>query len=115
MNADGSIIANAAWSSYRDRTDSPLEPTSAESDLLYNGSMKLLQLAGVIVGAGILVSCETPQPTGMGNQEQKRIAAIQQQQQEGAEMDEAERNLWNAHQDQLNTGSNPAMPFAVPR
>ena len=77
--------------------------------------MKLLQLVGVIVCAGILVSCETTQPTGMGNQEQKRLAAIQQQQQEGAQIDESERNLWNAHQDQLNTGSNPAIPFAVPR
>lgn len=47
----------------------------------------------------------------MGNQEQKRLAAIQQQQQEGAEMDQADRNLWNAQQDQLNKGTNPALPY----
>ncbi len=51
----------------------------------------------------ILIGCETPQTTGMGNQEQKRLAAIRQQQ-EDAQMDEADRNLWNAHQDLLNTG-----------
>lgn len=73
--------------------------------------MKLLQLIGLIVCAAILIGCETTQPTGMGNQEQKRLAAIQKEQQEAAQMDEADRNLWNAHQDQLNTGTNPAIPF----
>jgi hypothetical protein len=111
MKDDGSIIANAAGSSYRGRIDSPLQLTSAESDLLYNGSMKLLQLIGLIVCAAILIGCETTQPTGMGNQEQKRLAAIQQQQQEDAQIDEADRNLWNAHQDLLNTGTNPAIPY----
>jgi hypothetical protein len=47
----------------------------------------------------------------MGNQEQKRLAAIQQQQQEDAQMDESDRNLWNAHQDLLYTGTNPAVPY----
>ena len=74
--------------------------------------MKPLQLVGLIACAACLVSCETTQPTGMGNQEQKRLAQIQQQQQEDAQIDEGDRNLWNAHQDQLNTGSNPAIPFA---
>ena len=111
MKGDGSIIANAAGSSYRGRIDSSLQLTSAESDLLYNGSMKLLQLIGLIVCAAILIGCETTQPTGMGNQEQKRLAAIQQQQQEDAQIDEADRNLWNAHQDLLNTGTNPAIPY----
>jgi hypothetical protein len=47
----------------------------------------------------------------MGNQEQKRLAQIQREQAEDTQ-DESERNLWNAHQDQLNTGTNPAIPFA---
>jgi hypothetical protein len=111
MKRDGSIIANAAGSSYRGRIDSPLQLTSAESDLLYNGSMKPLQLVGLIASVALFVSCETTQPTGMGNQEQKRLAAIQQEQQQAAQMDEADRNLWNAHQDQLNTGTNPAIPY----
>ena len=73
--------------------------------------MKQLQLVSLIAGAAILVGCETTQTTGMGNQEQKRLAAIQQQQQEDAQMDESDRNLWNAHQDLLYTGTNPAVPY----
>ena len=72
--------------------------------------MKNFQLVGLIASAAFFVSCETTQTTGMGNQEQKRLAAIQQQD-EAAQMDEADRNLWNAHQDQLNTGTNPAIPY----
>jgi len=111
MKGDGSMIANAAGSSYRGRIDASLQLTSAESDLLYNESMKTLQLVGLIAAVALFVSCETTQPTGMGNQEQKRLAAIQQQQQEDAQMDESDRNLWNAHQDLLYTGTNPAVPF----
>jgi len=73
--------------------------------------MKHLQLIGLIVCGAILIGCETTQTTGMGNQEQKRLAAIQQQQQEDAQMDESDRNLWNAHQDLLYTGTNPAVPY----
>ena len=73
--------------------------------------MKKLQLVSLIAGAAILVNCETTQTTGMGNQEQKRLAQIQQQEQEAAQMDESERNLWNAQQDRLNTGTNPAVPY----
>jgi hypothetical protein len=73
--------------------------------------MKQLQLVGLIAYAAILASCETTQSTGMGNQEQKRLAAIQRQQQENAQYDESDVNLWNAHQDFLNTGTNPAIPY----
>ena len=73
--------------------------------------MKPLQLVSLIAAAAILVSCETTQTTGMRNQEQKRLAQIQQQQQEDAQIDESERNLWNAQQDRLNTGTNPAVPY----
>jgi hypothetical protein len=73
--------------------------------------MEHLQLIGLIVCAAILISCETIQTAGMGNQERKRLAAIQQQQQEDAQLDESDRNLWNAHQDLLYTGTNPAVPY----
>jgi hypothetical protein len=73
--------------------------------------MKHLQLFGLIVCGAILIGCEATQTAGMGNQEQKRLAAIQQQQQEDAQMDESDRNLWNAHQDLLYTGTNPAVPY----
>jgi len=72
--------------------------------------LKQLQLIGLLASVVLFVSYETPQTTGMGNQEQKRLAAIRQQQ-EDAQMDEADRNLWNAHQDLLNTGTNPAIPY----
>jgi hypothetical protein len=73
--------------------------------------MKHLQLVGLLGWTAFLISCETTQTTGMGNQEQKRLAAIQQQQQEGAQMDESNRNLWNAQQDVLYSGTNPAVPY----
>ena len=73
--------------------------------------MKYLQLIGLIVCGAILISCETTQTAGMGNQERKRLAAIQQEQQGDAQMDESDRNLWNAHQDLLYTGTNPAVPY----
>ncbi len=73
--------------------------------------MKQLQLVSLIAGAAILVSCETTQTTGMGNQEQKRLAQIQREQAEDSQTDESDRNLWNAHQDLLNTGTNPAIPY----
>jgi hypothetical protein len=73
--------------------------------------MKHLQLIGLIVCAAILIGCETTQTAETGNQERKRLAAIQQEQQEDAQMDESDRNLWNAHQDLLYTGTNPAVPY----
>ena len=73
--------------------------------------MKHLQLIGLLGWMALLIGCETTQTTGMGNQEQKRLAAIQRQQQEDAQMDESDRNLWNAHQDLLYTGTNPAVPY----
>ena len=73
--------------------------------------MKQLQLVALIGCAMFLVSCETTQPTGMGNQEQKRLAALERQQAEDVRMDDSERNLWNAHQDLLTTGTNPAIPY----
>lgn len=73
--------------------------------------MKLLQFVGLIASVALFVGCETTQTTGTGNQEQKRLAAIQKEQQEGAQMDEADRNLWNAQQDVLYSGTNPAAQY----
>ena len=76
--------------------------------------MKPLQLVSLIAAAAILVGCETTQTTGVENQEQKRLAQIQREQQENAQYDESDINLWNAHQDLLVSGTNPMIPFAVP-
>jgi hypothetical protein len=73
--------------------------------------MKHLQLISLLGWMSILMGCETTETTGIGNQEQKRLAALQRQQQEDAQIDESDRNLWNAHQDMLYTGTNPAVPY----
>ena len=51
--------------------------------------MKALQLMGLIACVALFNGCETTQTAGMGNQEQKRLAAIQQEQAEAAHIDEA--------------------------
>lgn len=58
--------------------------------------------------AALMISCETTQTAGQGNQEKKRLAALQQQQ---AQVDESEQNLWNAQHDRLVTGTNPALLY----
>jgi hypothetical protein len=73
--------------------------------------MKQLQLVALVGIVALLLGCETTQSTGMGNQEQKRLAQIQRQQQENAQYDESDINLWNAHQDVLVRGTNPMIPF----
>jgi len=73
--------------------------------------MKSLQVIAVAVAAS-LISCETTnQAGGTGNQEQKRLAQIQRQQQENAQYDESDINLWNAQVDVLNRGTNPAIRY----
>jgi hypothetical protein len=74
--------------------------------------MKQLQLVALVGIVALLLGCETTQSTGMGNQEQKRLAQIQRQQQENAQYDESDINLWNAHQDVLVRGTNPMITFA---
>ena len=73
--------------------------------------MKPLQLVVLIAAMAVCVGCETTDQTaGMGNQEQKRLAQIQQQH-DLAQYDESEQNLWNAQVDVLNSGTNPAIKF----
>ena len=74
--------------------------------------MKELQLVGLMAVAAVLVGCETTQTGGVGNQEQKRLAQIQREQQENAQYDESDINLWNAHQDLLVKDTNPMIPLA---
>jgi hypothetical protein len=71
--------------------------------------MKHLQFIGLIVCAAFLIGCETEQVAGpgQGNQEQKRLAALQQQEQEAAQMDEADQNLWAAQQARLDREYTP--------
>jgi hypothetical protein len=73
--------------------------------------MKQLQLVALLGIFAFLASCETTETTGVGNQEQKRMASIQRERQENAQYDESDINLWNAHQDQLMQGTNPALTY----
>jgi hypothetical protein len=73
--------------------------------------MKYFQLFGLIACAVIFVSCETTQTAGQGNQEQKRAAVLQQQEQEAAQMDPADRNLWDVQSDRMNRDTNPAIRY----
>ena len=72
--------------------------------------MKALQVIGLLVCAGILVSCETYEAGGQGNQEQKRLAAVQEQRTQ-PQMDQSEQNLQNAQADLLNRGTNPSISY----
>ena len=74
--------------------------------------MKLLQFIAIASIGILLVSCETTnQANGMGNQEQKRLAQIQRQQQEAAQYSESDINLWNSQVGLLNRDSNPAIRY----
>jgi hypothetical protein len=68
--------------------------------------MKHLQLIGLIVCAIFFASCESTNTTGKGNQEAKRLAALQQQS-EQSQLDEGQQNLWNAHESIVNRDGNP--------
>ncbi len=72
--------------------------------------MKHLQLIGIIAAALFVISCESTNTTGRGNQESKRIAAVHQEQQ-NQEPDEAKRNLWNAEHDILTRDGNAASHY----
>ena len=74
--------------------------------------MKQLQLVALIAAMAVCLGWETTNQTaGMGNQEQKRLAQIQQQQQNLVQYDESAQNLWNAQVDVLNNGTNPAVKY----
>lgn len=69
--------------------------------------MKHLRLVSFMILAAVVVSCESTQTAGQGNQEAKRRAALAQAHQ-NEQPDEAQRNLWNSQQDRINRdGNNP--------
>lgn len=73
--------------------------------------MKQLQLVTLAGALAFLISCETTQTASSGNQEQKRLAQINREQQEAAQYDESDINLWNAHQDEISKGTSPMIPY----
>jgi len=72
--------------------------------------MKQFQLVGLIACVALFVGCENYQ-AGQGNQEQKRLAALQQQRSQQQGTDESEQNLQNAQADILNRGTNPTVRY----
>ena len=72
--------------------------------------MKQLQFISLLACGALLAGCESTGSAGMGNQERKRLAVVEQQQQ--VQVDESDSNLWHSQQDKINRDSNPA---ALPR
>ena len=72
--------------------------------------MKHLHLIGLIACAAVFVGCESTQTASRGNQESKRLAAVQEQGQE-EQTDEAQRNLWNSQHDILTRDGNAASHY----
>jgi hypothetical protein len=60
--------------------------------------------------AALFVGCETTNSTDGGNQEAKRRAAIEQRK-EQPPMDEAQANLWGAHEDIMDRDNNPLRAY----
>ncbi len=73
--------------------------------------MKHFQLIGLIVCMGFFEGCETTETAGntgaRGNAEEKRLAALEERRQQESQMDESQKNLWNAQQDILNRDGDP--------
>lgn len=70
--------------------------------------MKHLQFLGLILCVVWQISCQNEE--GMGNQEAKRHAAIERQQQQ-TRGSEADQNLQSAQENILNRDNNPARKY----
>jgi hypothetical protein len=78
--------------------------------------MKHLQLFALLACAGpLLVSCESTDLSAhqrpAGNQEAKRVAAIDQENHPEADVDETKRNLWNSQRELLVRDGNPNLRY----
>ena len=77
--------------------------------------MKHLHVISLVACAVLFVGCETTETASnrgrhIGNQEAIRIAALEQEKQD-AQMDEAQRNLWNTQHDILTRDGNAASHY----
>jgi hypothetical protein len=68
--------------------------------------MKLIHLLGLIACISLVNGCESDNSAGTGNQEEKRKAALRQQEQQSAT--QSDENLQSAHRDIINRDSNPS-------
>jgi hypothetical protein len=74
--------------------------------------MKHLYLVALLACAVLFVSCQSTKTAGArGNQEAKRMAALEQERAEEEKTDEAQRNLWNAQHDILTRDGNAASHY----
>jgi hypothetical protein len=61
----------------------------------------------IVLGcAALLSACETTSTSGKGNQEAKRLAALEQQKRQ-APLDESHTNLWRAQENLVDRDGNP--------
>lgn len=72
--------------------------------------MNPFQFIALIACLAAVTGCESTGTAGMGNQERKRLAAVQQHEQQ-PRLDETEQNLWSAQQNLLNRDGNPARGY----
>jgi outer membrane murein-binding lipoprotein Lpp len=83
--------------------------------MFYNTKMKYVPLLALITSAAMLAGCESTQKTaGSDTLESRRLAAVQRQHQEAAQMSVDERNLWDAHTDLLKRDGNPNRTYDAP-
>jgi hypothetical protein len=86
--------------------------------LLYAKRMKEIQSLSLIACAALFVSCESTDMVNgthpSGTQEAKRLAALREEQQQAAQPDEAEQNLWSAQENIVNRDGNPNRSYDAP-
>jgi hypothetical protein len=86
--------------------------------LLYGIRMKHIGFMSLVGCAVLFAGCEsTDMANGThpsGTQEAKRLAALRQEQQQAAQQDEAQQNLWSAQGNIVNRDGNPGRVYDTP-
>ena len=77
--------------------------------------MKPVQLITLVACTLSFAGCESTGTTqGGGTQEAKRLAAVRQERQEQAQVNEAQSNLWHAQGNVVNRDGNPNALRSLP-
>jgi hypothetical protein len=80
--------------------------------------MKHVQFMSLIACAALFASCESTETANGtrpgGTQETKRLAALREERQQQAHMDEGQQNLWNAQGNIVNRDGNPNRSYDAP-
>ena len=82
--------------------------------MFYHMRMKYVPLLALMIAATLLAGCESTHTADSDTLAARRIAAVQHQQQQAAQMTPDERNLWDAHNDLLARDGNPNRNYDAP-